>query len=64
MSKQHKTPVSDKIHYKDTLKLLQIELVKLQNHIIKNNDKILILFEGRDAGGKDGTIKRTDIPHP
>lgn len=58
MSKKQKTPVSDKIHYKDTLKLLQIELVKLQNHIIKNNDKILILFEGRDAGGKDGTIKR------
>ncbi|MFA5982959.1 MAG: polyphosphate kinase 2 [Methylococcaceae bacterium] len=44
--------------YKSTLKQLQIELVKLQNHLIKNNDKILIIFEGRDAGGKDGTIKR------
>lgn len=48
----HKDP------YKATLRRLQIELVKLQNHIIKNNAKILILFEGRDAGGKDGTIKR------
>ncbi|MGR9053972.1 MAG: polyphosphate kinase 2 [Gammaproteobacteria bacterium] len=45
-------------HYKDNLKQLQIELVKLQNHIIKRDDKILILFEGRDAAGKDGTIKR------
>ena len=45
-------------HYKETLHQLQIELVKLQNHIIKRNDKILIIFEGRDAAGKDGTIKR------
>lgn len=45
-------------HYKDRLHQLQIELVKLQNHIIKKNEKILIIFEGRDAAGKDGTIKR------
>ncbi|MFA6163093.1 MAG: polyphosphate kinase 2 [Methylobacter sp.] len=44
--------------YKKTLYQLQIELVKLQNHFIKHNDKILVIFEGRDAGGKDGTIKR------
>ena len=44
--------------YKDTLRSLQIELVKLQKHIIKKNERILIIFEGRDAGGKDGTIKR------
>lgn len=44
--------------YKDTLRLLQIELVKLQKHIIKKNERILIIIEGRDAGGKDGTIKR------
>ena len=30
----------------------------LQNHIIKKNEKILIIFEGRDAAGKDGIIKR------
>ncbi len=44
--------------YKETLRLLQIELVKLQKHIIKKNERILIIVEGRDAGGKDGTIKR------
>ena len=44
--------------YKDELKFLQIELVKLQRHIIKHDLKIVILFEGRDAAGKDGTIKR------
>ena len=44
--------------YKDTLHKLQAELVKLQHHFIKCNDKILIIFEGRDASGKDGTIKR------
>ena len=44
--------------YKDTLRKLQIELVKLQRHFISCDDKILILFEGRDAAGKDGTIKR------
>ncbi len=44
--------------YEDSLHKLQIELVKLQRHFIKYNEKILIIFEGRDASGKDGTIKR------
>ncbi|WP_240602848.1 hypothetical protein [Paracoccus endophyticus] len=44
--------------YKDTLRDLQVELVKLQRHVIKNDLRILILFEGRDAAGKDGVIKR------
>jgi polyphosphate kinase len=44
--------------YKDNLTALQIELVKLQRHFIANDLKILVLFEGRDAAGKDGTIKR------
>ncbi len=44
--------------YKKTLRNLQIELVKLQRHFIACHDKILIIFEGRDASGKDGTIKR------
>lgn len=48
-------PIQD---YKQSLQLLQIELVKLQKHIIKHDDKIAIIFEGRDTGGKDGTIKR------
>tara|TARA_R110002020_G_scaffold26460_38_gene85599 strand:- start:2630 stop:3430 length:801 start_codon:yes stop_codon:yes gene_type:complete len=44
--------------YKKQLLALQIELVKLQRHFIKCNDKILVLLEGRDAAGKDGVIKR------
>jgi polyphosphate kinase 2 len=43
--------------YGAKLRQLQIELVKLQRHIIKHEHKLLILFEGRDASGKDGTIK-------
>lgn len=37
---------------------MQIELVKLQRHLIRNNLQILLLFEGRDASGMDGVIKR------
>lgn len=37
---------------------LQIELLKLQEWVIKNNKKIAIVFEGRDAAGKGSTIKR------
>jgi polyphosphate kinase 2 len=47
-----------KLSYKENILLLQIELVKLQRHFIKYNDKILIILEGRDSAGKDGTIKR------
>ena len=36
---------------------MQIELVKLQHHIIQHNHRILVIFEGRDSSGKDGTIK-------
>ena len=53
-----KKPLLNKKIYKQTLRDLQIELVKLQNHIIKHDDRILVIFEGRDAAGKDGTIKR------
>ncbi len=37
---------------------MQGELVKLQDHAIKTGQKIVILFEGRDAAGKGGVIKR------
>ena len=47
-----------KEEYKKELLKLQIELVKLQRHIISHKHKVLIIFEGRDAAGKDGTIKR------
>jgi polyphosphate kinase 2 len=44
--------------YKKALIKLQIELVKLQRDVIASNRKVLVILEGRDAGGKDGTIKR------
>ena len=52
------TPRPSKERYKDELRKLQVELVKLQRYFIKCDDKILTILEGRDASGKDGTIKR------
>ena len=43
--------------YEADLRLLQIELVKLQHEIIKKGQRLLVIFEGRDAAGKDGSIK-------
>ena len=40
------------------LKPFQAEIIKLQRHIEDNNQKMIILFEGRDASGKGGTIRR------
>jgi len=37
---------------------LQVELVKLQDWVVESGHKVVILFEGRDAAGKGGTIKR------
>jgi polyphosphate kinase 2 len=44
--------------YERTKRLLQIELLKLQDWVKETGEKVLILFEGRDAAGKGGTIKR------
>jgi len=40
------------------LKPYQAELIKLQKHLELNQKKVIILFEGRDAAGKGGTIRR------
>ncbi len=40
------------------LKPFQAELIKLQQHLENNDQKMIILFEGRDAAGKGGTIRR------
>jgi polyphosphate kinase len=45
-------------YYDHHKRLLQIELVKLQNWVKDSGQKIVIVFEGRDAAGKGGTIKR------
>ncbi len=44
--------------YEIQLKELQAELIQLQNWVITNNKKIVIIFEGRDAAGKGGAIRR------
>ncbi|NIA19069.1 MAG: polyphosphate kinase 2 [Xanthomonadaceae bacterium] len=46
------------LDYEAELKKLQRELMKLQLHINHSGERILLLFEGRDAAGKGGTIKR------
>lgn len=48
----------DKKSYEAEKKLLQIELAKFQHWVKETGQKYLIIFEGRDAAGKGGTIKR------
>jgi polyphosphate kinase 2 len=45
-------------HYEKELRRLQIELVKLQEWIRHERLRVIVLFEGRDAAGKGGAIKR------
>lgn len=42
----------------DELKIYQAELIKMQDYLEKTHGKMIILFEGRDASGKGGTIRR------
>jgi len=44
--------------YEEQLRELQVELIKLQNWIKQTGQRMVLLFEGRDAAGKGGTIKR------
>ena len=53
MTKSNKSDDS----YAAELRLLQIELVKLQRRIIEKGELLLVIIEGRDTAGKDGTIK-------
>ncbi len=46
------------IAYEEEMLMLQLELVKLQKYIGETGQKLLIIFEGRDAAGKWGNIKR------
>lgn len=51
-------PKMRRAEYEHEKRQLQIELVKMQNWVKSTGEKIVILFEGRDAAGKGGTIKR------
>ncbi|NPA65716.1 MAG: polyphosphate kinase 2 [Epsilonproteobacteria bacterium] len=46
------------LEYEAQLRDLQIELLKMQNYVKESGQKVLMIFEGRDAAGKGGTIKR------
>ena len=50
--------VISKIDYESELRKLQSELVNLQKWIAKNKLRVVVIFEGRDASGKGGAIKR------
>ncbi len=51
-------PPLSKSRYEKELGKLQIELVKMQGWIKAKGLKVVVLFEGRDAAGKGGAIKR------
>ena len=46
------------IDYERKLKKLQVELIKLQTWAIDNDERIMVVFQGRDAAGKGGAIRR------
>lgn len=51
--------------YVKELRRLQLELVKMQHSVLESGRRVVILFEGRDAAGKGGVIKRiTDMTNP
>ncbi|MBU3015284.1 polyphosphate kinase 2 [Poseidonibacter lekithochrous] len=60
-NKENKTQIwvkNETLAYEKELRRLQVELLKFQNHIKDAGLKVLMIFEGRDAAGKGGTIKR------
>jgi polyphosphate kinase len=57
MAKSAEQPDQDR-HYGGVLYDLQVELVKLQRKLIAENRRVLVIIEGRDGAGKDGTIQR------
>jgi polyphosphate kinase 2 len=55
----------EKVTYDMQLAELQTQLIQLQNWVIENGKKVVILFEGRDAAGKGGAIRRiTEFINP
>ena len=55
--KQHPDSLDGRIYYPNLLRL-QAEMIKLQDWVVEENAKILIICEGRDSAGKGGVIKR------
>ncbi|SDW72478.1 polyphosphate kinase 2, PA0141 family [Lutibacter oricola] len=46
------------VNYEKRLKKLQVELIRMQSWAIEKDERIIVLFEGRDAAGKGGAIRR------
>lgn len=46
------------VRYERKLERLQVELIRLQKWTLQNKERIIVLFEGRDAAGKGGAIRR------
>ena len=46
------------VDYEKKLEKLQVELIRLQTWAINHNERIIVIFEGRDAAGKGGAIRR------
>ena len=57
-----KPPKLDRNFYEKELARLQVELVKMQYWVKHTGYRLILLFEGRDAAGKGGTIKRVTEP--
>src|ERR1043165_4060003 len=60
MSKNHAEKESRKMkrkEYEKELRKLQTELCRLQDWVKEKGERVIVLFEGRDAAGKGGTIK-------
>ncbi|GAA0786218.1 hypothetical protein GCM10009077_40360 [Roseibium denhamense] len=55
--KKHKSEIDRKVYFHELLRL-QAELVKLQDWVQHTGEKVVVVFEGRDAAGKGGVIKR------
>jgi polyphosphate kinase 2 len=55
--KAHGPSIPRPQYFRDLLRL-QAELIKLQDWVIANNEKVVVVFEGRDSAGKGGVIKR------
>jgi len=54
----HAPPAMKSKEYLEELRLLQVELLKMQKWVKETNQKVVVLFEGRDAAGKGGSIRR------
>ncbi len=50
--------VLNRTRYEMELSRLQVKLVELQTWVIENDQKVVVIFEGRDAAGKGGAIRR------